>query len=184
MTVPSCKIHNLDNATDVEYVRNVVTTHHENNDIARTHFGARVMGSFQNSFPYVIEGQDTRIITLDIPRFNNAMKAVVYALYYNDFGGTFNGSWMIYSPSLVNKNNLIQGQSDSHNEQLRAMLDSIDFTEQPTPQPEIFKYGRWMEAEDKVVYQFRFYDGFVVNALAVQQPSQSNAIVAAQQFLP
>ena len=49
ITVPSCTAHNNDNSKDVEYVRNIVVTDINTNELARYMFRSKVLPSFRRS---------------------------------------------------------------------------------------------------------------------------------------
>src|SRR6185503_5255413 len=49
ITVPSCKFHNNDNSRDVEYVRNIIVTDINSNEVARELFSKKVLPSFKRS---------------------------------------------------------------------------------------------------------------------------------------
>jgi hypothetical protein len=49
ITVPSCKLHNNDNSKDVLYVRNIIVTDVNTNEIARRMFKERALPSFREN---------------------------------------------------------------------------------------------------------------------------------------
>lgn len=175
VTVPSCSVHNLDNAPDVEYVRNIIVQHHETNEVAREHFQGKVIASYlhspklltrtyRDSLPCTLDGQETRIIPTDMVRFERVMEAIAYAVYYKDFGKTFSGKWNIWATNLQ----MVNGENDPAVIKFRAMLHTIQFLDQfvekPTPQPQVFRYGFFPKDEEKPIYRLQFYGGFNVYA--------------------
>lgn len=184
ITVPSCPDHNTRNSKDVEYVRNVIVSHIDTNDIARSHFQEKVMRSFKRSpklftqtfkdaNPIIVDAQETGVYNCDLPRFNLVMKAIAHAVYFKNFGNTYTNQWEIFSPSLISPQALLQGQPDGY-DQLRRLLRQVSLTELRMPQPEVFMCGfrQWDEA--RFVYKFMFYGGFVVYAVAM--PPTYNAV--------
>lgn len=176
-TVPSCPEHNNNNSLDVEYVRNVIVSHISTNALARTWFQGTALRSYERSpklknqtfakiTPIIIDGQETVIVECDMPRYESILKAIAYACYFRNFGKRFKGDWVIFSPSMVSTEILLQGLADP-NERLRAALYGLPFTDIPTSNPEVFKYSVHIEDEPDGIYSYRFefYEGFVVYAI-------------------
>jgi hypothetical protein len=176
VTVPSCHEHNTKNSKDVEYVRNVIVSHFSTNDVAREHFQNKVKRSFNKSsklfdrtfkdvMPISIDGEETGIFSLDLLRNKTVMEALAYALYYKEFGRTYSGTWEIFCPQLLSPK-LFQNKPDGW-EGIRHLFQEIGYTEIPTPQPKVFRYRAHKWDDEKLVYVFEFYGGFIVNALAI-----------------
>ncbi len=176
-TVPSCDEHNSKNSMDVEYVRNVIATHLATDGSAGNHLQDKVLGSFKNSpkllnrtfadaKPIIINGQETGVYTLDLPRFKKVMEAIAYAVYWRLSGKPYPGSWGLFSPSLVSHKTLYEGRPDSW-EEYRHLLSRIRYEETQTPEPEIFRLGVHQFDEKRFIYAFMFYGGFVVNCLGL-----------------
>jgi hypothetical protein len=179
VTVPSCDEHNSKNSMDVEYVRNVIVSYIACNTVARTHFQDKVIRSFENSpklfdltvkdvRSIVINGEETCLFTWDLPRFKAVMEAIAYGLHHKDFTKTYNAAWGIFSPSLLSRRTVFQGLPDGW-EKYRRLLTQLSYTDHPTPQPRVFKYGIDLWDADQFVYKFEFYEGFIVHALAVRE---------------
>ena len=187
-TVPSCDLHNSANSKDVEYVRNVITSHISANDAGMVHFQNKAIRSFEHSpklfertfasaKPIILNGEETAVYTFDLPRYKNVMEALAYAVYFKMFGKTFGGSWLTFSPSIVSETSLLEGKPDGWDE-YRQLLLKIPYVQVPTPQPTIFKLGIYQWNEEQFIYAFVFYEGFVVSPL-----SQPAGAAAAQQIV-
>jgi hypothetical protein len=176
ITVPSCPTHNTSNSKDVEYIRNVVVTHIRTNALARKHFKSKALKSFRKSpkllnqtlkdaQPIIVNNQLTGVGIIDLPRFKLVMKAMAAAIYYKTKKETYSGEWEIFGTSLQSLDKLFHGQSDG-SEELRELLQQLALTELPMPQPSVFQC-RVQELDGKVlVYEFLFYEGFIVHAFA------------------
>jgi hypothetical protein len=177
LTVPSCSEHNNSNSLDVEYARNVIVSQISTNALARTWFQGPTLRSYKRSpglrnrtfakmTPVIVDGHETVIVECEMPRFESIVKAIAYACYFNDFGKRYHRDWVIFSSSLVATEILVQGLPDP-NESLRVWLRSLPFTDMPTSNPEVFRYGIHIENESDGVYSYRFefYEGFVIHAI-------------------
>src|ERR1044072_8217726 len=91
ITVPSCKLHNNDNHLDVEYVRNIIVTDINSNQVARDMFADKVLRSYKRNKKLVrrtfqqvreatIGGQETAIVRLNRTRFNPIIRGIAFAL--------------------------------------------------------------------------------------------------------
>lgn len=180
ITVPSCHEHNSKNSKDVEYVRNIIVSDFGTNSIARALFKDKILRSysrspklkqrtFENRIPIIVEGQDSVIVKLDMPRFRLVMQAIAYAIYFKDFGESYSGEWLIYSPSMVASKPIEQDLPDRVNPELRAAFNLIPFTPKPATNPQIFKYAIY-EGGRGIFYKFEFYEGFIVHAIEGLQP--------------
>lgn len=176
VTVPSCTKHNNDNSADVEYVRNVIVGEYHVNEV-----GLSLLPKTQRSFdrspglfvqtyressPVMTPEGQSVIFRLDMARFNLVMTAIAYALYYIGEGKQHEGNWGIFSPTLHSSKALLSGGIDNW-EPFRKALAMATFSPLPTPQPSVFKYSAWNEGNSKLIYRFEFYEGFVMNALAL-----------------
>ncbi|HEY6803604.1 MAG TPA: hypothetical protein VI306_08500 [Pyrinomonadaceae bacterium] len=178
-TVPSCDAHNSANSKDVEYVRNVITSHISANDAGMVHFQDKAIRSFEHSpklfhrtfataRPVVLAGEETGVYNFDLPRHKTVMEAIAYAVYYKMFGKSYPGSWITFTPSAVSQTALLEGRPDGW-DKYRQVLRQIRYTRVPTPQPKVFQLGFYQWNEDQFIFAFVFYEGFLVNPLS--QPS-------------
>jgi hypothetical protein len=170
ITVPSCSAHNLANSQDVEYVRNAIASLEGLNgtgelliDTAKRSFD-HSPALFQRTFQsFVVHSQEEQVGTFkaDLSRVKAVMTAVVQALHYRDQHQKW-GRWQVFVPSLGSEASLIHKRSDGC-EAFRELLSRIPYVDQPTAEPEVFKYGS--NALDwGWTYRLTFYAGFVVNA--------------------
>jgi hypothetical protein len=177
ITVPSCPGHNTNNSKDVEYVRNIIVTHFSTNDLARGHFQDKALRSlerspklFTQSFgdarPIILDGQESGITFLDLPRFKTVMGAIAHAIHFKFAGTTYPGRWEIFGTSMASPAMIFEGKPDG-SEELRLLLRQLSPTELPMPQPEVFACGVKQWDEERLVYEFKFYGGFVIHVVAM-----------------
>lgn len=173
ITVPSCSVHNLGNSEDVEYVRNIICGQRGIN-LAGEAAGAtardsydRSPGLFARTFgearKIVIDGEETAAFPIDLPRQRVVMRAVAHALYFHDYGRKWDGGFQVFSPSLVHRDNLYDGNPDPAND-FRQLLDSGTYAPMSVSNPEVFQYGIMDLGDGQIMYKFVFYESFVVNA--------------------
>ena len=184
VTVQSCPGHNNDNSADVEYVRNVIVGAYPVNEVglsllAKTQRSfdrspALFVQTYRESWPVLTPEGQSVISRLDMARFDSVMAAIAWALYYKDEGRQYDGKWGIFSPSLYSSKALLSGGMDDC-ERFRKALAMVTFSPLPTPQPSVFKYSAWKEGDSRLIYEFEFYEGFVVNALALPAGFNSSA---------
>ncbi len=184
ITVPSCPKHNNDNSADVEYVRNVIVSEYHVNEVGLSllpktqrsfdRSPALFVQTYRESSPVMTPKGQSAITRLDMARFNLVMTAIAYALYYMGEGKQHDGNWGIFSPSLYSSKAPLSGGIDDE-QRFRETLAMVTFSPQPTPQPSVFKYSTWREADSKLIYKFEFYEGFIVNALALPAGHNSSA---------
>ena len=179
MTVPSCSAHNNDNSKDVEYVRNIIAVTDGVNDVGfamyptiersldrRPAFAQRIINATRS---VIWQGQEVGVITTEIGRFNSVMQAIAYAVYYKDFGSTYQHQWVIYHATM-RKHTEVLGKHDSLTEELQAMLRNADVVTKDTAHPEVFKYACYpadAPDEHRLIYKFQFYEVIVVYALGL-----------------
>jgi hypothetical protein len=122
--------------------------------------------TYRESWPVLTQEGQSVISRLDMARFDSVMAAIACALYHKDEGKQYDGKWGIFSPSLYSSKALLSGGIDDW-ERFRRALAMATFSPLPTPQPSVFKYSAWKEGDSKLIYKLEFYEGFVVNALAL-----------------
>jgi hypothetical protein len=169
-------MHNNDNSADVEYVRNVIVCAYPVNEVGLS-LAPKTQRSFDRSpvlfaqtfkewWPVLTPQGSSGAFRLDVARFDRVMEAIACGLYCRDEGKQYDGKWGIFSPSLSSLKDLLSGGIDDW-ERFRRMVASVEFSPRPTTQPRVFKYWVWRESDSRLVYKFDFYEGFVVNALAL-----------------
>lgn len=179
ITVPSCSKHNNDNSKDVEYVRNIIVGSEGINDVGLEMFppvvrslerspklAQRILSSTE---PIIWQGQATGLISTDIHRFRSVMRAVAYAVYYSDFGRTYDHQWGIYHASFRSRAEIESGLDSLHQE-LQAILHGADVNNKDTNFPEVFKYAFYPAEEPdehRLIYKFQFYGDFIVYAFGL-----------------
>ena len=166
ITVPSCTSHNNDNSKDVEYIRNIVVTDINTNELARSMFRSKVLPSFRRSpklkrqtfaryREVFVWGMNSAVVDTDPARLNKVMKAIASALYFHDFGEKFGYPWSVHGATMVPFSNV----SNTTTPQMNALFRSIPTTDRDTNQPDVFKYGVYRSAEYGVIYKLVFYGG-------------------------
>lgn len=184
ITVPSCKLHNNDNHRDVEYVRNIIVTDMNSNQVARDMFADKVLRSYRRNKKLVrhtfqqvrevnIGGRGTAIVRLNLTRFNPIMRAVAFALYFHDFGEKFQYRWTIYNATMLSEGQAFYDMPDNFSPYIRAMLRSVPVADRDTNQPEVFKYGVYQRPEHRIIYRLVFYGGVDVYAIGI--PNDASA---------
>ena len=170
ITVQSCKFHNNDNSKDVEYVRNIVVTDINSNNLARRVFSEKVLPSFRHSpklrsqtFARMREvnvwGMPSAIVQTHRSRFNPVMRAIAAALYFNEFGERFAYKWSVHSAHMLSENQAFLDLPDPMTPQINAMLRSVPVADRDVNQPEVFQYGVYRGEKYSIVYRLRFYGG-------------------------
>lgn len=177
VVVPSCKKHNNDNSKDVEYMRNIIVMMEGVNHVARKMFPTvhrslkrrpRLLNRIlNNAKPIIWQGQQTGLVTTESLRFKNVMRAIAYAVYYNDFGKSFERHWGIYHATMLSKKEMA-GMFDTLNQQMREVFNSAPVAYKDTNHPEVFKYAVYQVDEWRLVYKFQFYEGFIVYAFGME----------------
>lgn len=179
ITVPSCNLHNTKNSMDVEYVRNVIVFLQGGNSRAEEIFlkAERSIGKspklFSRTFSEfkaeIVKGEETGSFRIDLGRVEEIMRAIAFAMYFNDHGKRYDGEWRIFSPSLGTEQSVYQNEPDGWG-QFREMLDSIQYGDMPVSEPEVFKYAIYKWDEERFIYRFVFYENFIVNVWTLPVP--------------
>lgn len=178
ITVPSCPKHNNHNSKDVEYVRNIIVTSIQANEVGLA-LVDKVMRSFTRSPALVrqtfkklrvikIGEEETGITVIDMPRFKSIMEAMAYAFYYRDFGVTYPGNWRIYAISLETER-IFDGLPDEKTGILKIGFSRLETIDRDSRYPEVFKYAIYQEDLVRLVYKFVFYENFVVYAMGISK---------------
>ncbi len=174
ITVPSCSIHNCDNALDVEYVRNAIASLAGLNETGELLFDTAKRSFdhspalFQKTFQsFIVRSPEEEIGTyrFDLKRVDAMMTAVIRAIHYHDQRQKWD-RWQVFVPSLRSESSLNQG-SDSWDD-IRDYLNSIPYVDRAAAEPEVFKYGSYA-LDWGCVYRLTFYGGFIVNAWMLRE---------------
>lgn len=170
VTVPSCDTHNHDQSLDIEYVRNVIAGFHGTNAQAEQMFEVvkksfdRSPALFYQTFgdfeTIVVNGEETAKFTFDLERVKSVMRAIANAIYFKDYGESYDGLWNVFVTSLKSWEDFA-GEPNQW-EPFRNLLATIQFAEKPVPQPAIFMYAVH-EMPDGFVFKFVFYGAFTIH---------------------
>jgi hypothetical protein len=178
LTVPSCSQHNLSKSQDDEYLLFVISTHYENDPIARQHFSTKIMRALQRqsslrnfidgSLPIVIDGRPSAAYGVFRDRFDSALDHMARALFFHHHDSKLKLPITIWTPSLR--------MLDSPNANIaNEMMEQFDIKtynklrNQPilASNPDIFYYQfRWFAEVPAFLVRMTFYGGFVVTAYA------------------
>jgi hypothetical protein len=171
--------HNNDNSKDVEYVRNIIVGSEGINHVGLDMFppvarslerspklALRILDATE---PITWQGEETGLMSTEIDRFRSVMRAIAYAIYYSDFGRSYEHQWGVYNASFQSRTGFESG-IDSLHQELQAMLHDADVIHKDTNFPEVFKYAFYPAAEPdehRLIYKFQFYGNFIVYALGL-----------------
>jgi hypothetical protein len=173
VTVPSCQKHNNHLAKDVEYVRNIIATSIQVNDVGSL-LTDKVIRSYTKSpglaklvsgtmRTFRVGNEKTGIFSVDLDRFNSVIQSIAYALYFRDFGSTYPNDWVIY-PISMESEQTIKDLSQSQHGNLRMAIAKMETVDRHTNQPEVFKYAINQE-DQQIIYKLVFYGYFTVFAV-------------------
>jgi hypothetical protein len=174
ITVPSCPKHNNDNSKDVEYVRNIIASHINTNNLGRVLFQKALRSykrspklarqTFKQFRPIIVNGKETAVVKLHLTRFKIVMRAIANALYFKDFGKPSPYHWWIYGASFVGEGQAFYDIPDHVNPPLRTAFKRLVVTDKDTNQPEVFKYAIYQDHQGYTIYKMEFYQGVLVYA--------------------
>lgn len=176
ITVRSCSKHNEDTSKDDEYVRNIISMSIGNNPIAFKQFMEKSLESFKQSEGlfksttkvakrvYTDETgkiEPTFAFQIDRERFNNVIKKIAYALFFNDYKCTWRRGLIVMTEYFVNSD-MSQDDYGLLIQEAKKYLNEPAFDGN---NPQVFKY-KFMEAEssdknDQILWM-KFYEGFEI----------------------
>jgi len=171
LTVPSCKKHNQDNSKNVEYIRDIITTCFQVNNVGFTQFENKTFKSvtrnsklihklFEESSPALIKGKETRAIEIDLNIFDTVFNLIGKALYYHDFKKRFTHKFKIYPASFFFNHGTSVDNKKKFFEVIHT-LNELKYIEMINSNPKVFKYYMYKD-NDSIVYKNDFYEGFIV----------------------
>jgi c-di-AMP phosphodiesterase-like protein len=151
ITVPSCSLHNEDTSMDDEYVRNIITMSIENNQTSINHFLDKSFKSFKRNPALTsniigtlkeVSHKDlsAKSFQIDRPRFDRVIRKIAYALYFHEFGQ----SWERLLAVTTNQLRM----SDMSNDHLGDIFDTL--TEDLD--------SLVMKGNNQLVFQYSFID--------------------------
>ncbi len=169
VTVPSCKEHNEDTSKDDEYVRNLITVSIDNNQTAIDHFFEKSLKSFKRSPALAATVRsslrevsdfrpDAHAFQIDRTRFDRTVRKIAYALFYKEYGQTWNRLLAVLTNQLKN--------ADMTLDHLGVLFDGLseafDYLELKGENGSVFKYAFFdfgNDPNDKALFLL-FYEGF------------------------
>lgn len=183
ITVPSCKTHNNDNSEDVEYVRNIIASDINANELAMKLFSGKILRSYkrnpkltQRTFSRVREvrvaGMETAVVQTNNTKFNPIIRAIASALYFHDFGEKFRYHFRVHGATMLSENQGFLDLPDDFTPRTNALLRSVPTADRDTNQPEVFKYGVYRREEYSVIYRLVFYGGVDIYAFGTPPGSR------------
>jgi hypothetical protein len=177
ITVPSCPTHNLGNSRDVEYVRNILTSPIQTNEIARQYVLDKVSRSYDRSpallrqtfdeiTPVIVMGQQTAAFNVDMERLERVMIAIAYGIHFHYFKKKFYGGWNIVCGQFISMDSIKTNEPDGY-DVVRRMLKNVPVKYIQMPHPQVFACGVYTETPHKIIMEFRFYEGLVIHAASI-----------------
>lgn len=151
ITVPSCSDHNLRKSKDDEYVRSFIASALGNNSFGESMATTKVARSFEHSSGLVAavfkdvqvirlsDGTETGAGKINLDRWDTFFRHFANAIFFHDFKVIHSQSWEIITPSLNFDESRGKGEANPYDEINKRLL-SLDFVEQKTSNPEIFRY--------------------------------------------
>lgn len=169
VTVPACQTHNEDTSKDDEYVRNIITMSIENNETSINHFFDKSLRSFQrspglaanvrNSLKEVSYYKlDAHAFQIDRPRFDRIIRKISYALFYHEYGYT----WERLLAATTNQLKMPDMTVDHLGEMFKGLLEDLDTLDFKGENSQVFKYAFLDFGDaphDKALFML-FYEGF------------------------
>jgi len=169
ITVPSCSEHNQETSKDDEYVRNIITMSIENNQTSIDHFFNKSFKSFKRSPALkqtIIDTledvsyyrADAKSIRFDRRRFDKVIRKVAYALFYKEFGFT----WEKLLAVSTNQIKMKDMTNDHLGDLFDTLSEDLDSLVMKGNNPSVFQYSILSFSEekyDKAIFMV-FYEGF------------------------
>lgn len=176
--VPSCEIHNEATSKDDEYVRFIISSHFRNNETGESVSTTKSVKTLkrspalaktlvENKIDATIISSDnsetqSTAIQIDRNRFDNEIRKIAYALFYNKFQKRWERELIIATPDLFDAS----GKVDEQGELVllaKKMLSSISSPSYEGDNQQVFKYA-FMETEnaEEPILSMLFYEGFEI----------------------
>jgi len=169
ITVPACKTHNEDTSKDDEYVRNIITMSIENNQTSIDHFFDKSLRSFQRSpgLTSAIRNSlkdvsfyklNAKSFQLDRPRFDRVIRKIAYALFYQEYGYT----WERLLAATTNQLKMEDMSNDHLGDIFETLSDDLNELQLKGENPLVFQYAFinfGPDRNDKALFML-FYEGF------------------------
>lgn len=169
ITVPSCKLHNEDTSSDDEYARNIVSMLIENNQTSIDHFFDKTLRSFKRN--KVMSSQirdslrdvsffkeDAKSFEIDRIRFDRVIRKISYALFYNEYGY----SWERLLAVTTNQLKMENMKNDHLGNIFESFEEDLDTLQLKGDNPYVFQYS-FLDLgngkHEKALFMI-FYEGF------------------------
>jgi hypothetical protein len=169
LTVPACSTHNHGNAADVEYVRGVLCIQYGTNTTAEEVFD-RAKATWDHSpklflrtFDDIVKAEvvgpaavdEIGVFTIDLPRVKRVMEAIAHAIYYQERGHAWAGTFEIFCALHSEKS--LQGLPDGSERQGR-FLAARRYKKRETRHPDVWEL-QVHESDEELIFAMRFYGG-------------------------
>lgn len=169
ITVPSCISHNENTSSDDEYARNIITVSINNNQKSIDQFFSKSLKSFKRNQESTNKIVDTFInadeVTIgakafrfDRARFDRVIRKIAYALYYSEYGKTWNRLLAVLTNQIKNSDLT----NDSFGDIFDEMSDDLNSLPLKGENPQIFQYSfiKFDNNENDIAIFMIFYEGF------------------------
>lgn len=172
ITVPSCKKHTQDNSEYVEYVRDIITICFQVNKTGTEQFENKTFRSvtrnsrlidklFKNLSTVYLNGSETGSTEADLDIFDKVFNLIGKALYFYDFGKRFTHKFKVLPASFFSKDIAQLDQTKQYYKMIKT-LNLLKYEKINTENPKVFRYDRYREDKNNIVYRLLFYEGFII----------------------
>jgi len=174
LTVPSCDIHNSRKSKGDEYLLAVLTTHYENNAVAKEHIDTKVLRSLGHSPKLacaLVEGGGTlgelAYMRVNSDRIFNVCDHIAKGLYFDRYKSKWLQPIQFLSPAIFPPENTEQAlrQYQEFEELVSRKLEDNQCRFQGGA-PDIFQYRFSTDRTSFFVIQLIFYGGVYVSGFS------------------
>lgn len=169
ITVPSCRLHNEDTSSDDEYVKNIVSMMIENNQTSIDHFFDKTLRSFKRNKVMSAQIRDSlkdvstfkegaKSFEIDRVRFDKIIRKISYALFYNEYGY----SWERLLAVTTNQLKMGNTGNDHLGHMFESFEEDLDTLQLKGSNPNVFQYSflnLGNGIHEKALFMI-FYEGF------------------------
>jgi len=176
ITVTSCDIHNSKKSKDDEYLRLIISSSYDVNELGRMNIFEKAIRAFIYNphlvkefffrgqiYAAFVNGERSMAFTYDHPRFVNAMQHMAKAIFFNHFGTKWDEQLFV----VVASGRYSPNQPNYEKQNVRvSVLKSAEFgTPRYGENPDIFFYQFLIDGNPQLGnLKMVFYEGFVVIA--------------------
>jgi hypothetical protein len=178
ITVPSCETHNLQKSQDDEYLMMILVAHFTNNEVAHQQMRTKVMRAWQrrphlaltavrNPQPAGLNGKETMVFSVDMPRFTRAMELITRGLIFHTTGTPWQGAVHTWGANMLASESpnyaKIMATSVAIREAMASIFAKIPFL---GANPEVFRYQLYVPAPQETLgcAKLVFYEGLEIAA--------------------